>query len=269
LINVLHSSGWLPTDSSVHSVVEEQAGGGGGLGKASRLVITYRDHEEHALSLILKQANEIMPRSIALLAHEVRAYGSDIFTKAGLTVPRHVAITEGPLAPALLLEDLGDSGFTRFRVGCTEQDALAMMEAAAALHAEHWEYPRERYEWVPDVIDSDITKYCIDSLARFSSWPPSLRQHATFVACHAEMIAARLTDGHTTITHGDFHCLNLSLRNTDGVVGVTIVDLQLIQRATPMLDVARFIGTSLQSRVRGQIDGKTSRTLLRQIAGSR
>jgi hypothetical protein len=130
------------------------------------------------------------------------------------------------------------------------------METAAALHAKHWEYPRGRYDWVPDVIDSEVTRYCLESLAGFASWPPSLRAHATFVASHTRAVASRLTEGRTTITHGDFHCLNLSLRETGGNIGVTVVDLQLVQRATPMLDVARFMVTSIRNRLRRRIDRK-------------
>jgi aminoglycoside/choline kinase family phosphotransferase len=256
LATVLRSAGWMPSGASVSSISEEQAGGGGGLGMASRLTITYKHDEERVLTLIAKQARRSIRQSIAMLEHEVRAYQSDIFVKAGIALPQHLVVTEGSLAPALLLQDLGDSSFKRFKTGCTEREAFAAIETAAALHAEHWKYPLERYNWVPNVIDSDVTRYCIESLDGFSSWPSSLQTHATFVASHAAMVASHLTGRHTTITHGDFHCLNLSFKDVAGIIDVTVVDLQLVQRATPMLDIARFIVTSIRGGLRGQLDRK-------------
>ncbi len=256
LTTALRSAEWIPNKATVTAITEEQAGGGGALGKAGRLTVTYNDVDEQVLTLIAKQARASIPQSVAMFEHEARAYESDIFEAAGVAVPQHLLVTEGPLAPALLLHDLGDSGFKRFETGCTERDAFAALETAAALHAKHWKYPRARYDWVPDVIDSDVTRYCIDSLDGFSSWPAALTEHATFVASHASAIASRLSASHTTIAHGDFHCLNLSLKNVDGIIDVTVVDLQLVQRATPMLDVARFIATSLRRDARRQLDKK-------------
>lgn len=250
---VLRSAGWIPQKASVSSIAEVQAGGGGALGKAGRLTITYNDNHERVLTLIAKQARASIPQSVAMFDHEVRAYDSDIFTRAGIAVPRHLVLTEGR---ALLLQDLGESGFVRFETGYTERQAVAAIETAAALHATHWEYPRERYGWVPDVIDSDVTTYCIESLDRFSAWPSTLRTHADFVAAHARAIASRLSGGHTTITHGDFHSLNLSLSDVDAAISVTVVDLQLIQRATPMLDIARLIASSLRGPVRRRLEKK-------------
>lgn len=254
LTAVLRSAGWIPSTAEVGSIVAEQAGGGGALGKASRLVISYGHGAEHTLTLISKEARESIPQSVAMLDHEVRAYESDIFGEAGVSIPRHAVMTEG--RRALLLEDLGDAGFKRFETGYSEQEAFAVVETAAALHAEHWGFPRARYGWVPDVMDADVTKYCIEGLDGFSDWPPSLREHATFVAEHAEAVARRLSGKHVTIAHGDFHCLNLSLRNVDGAIGVTVVDLQLMQRATPMLDVARLVVTSLRGDLRRRLDRK-------------
>jgi hypothetical protein len=256
LTAVLRSAGWIPHGAAVSSIARDQAGGGGALGRADRLTVGYGPDGEHVLTLIAKQARPSVPQSVAMFDHEVRAYESGIFAAAGVALPRHLVVTEGPLAPALLLQDLGDSGFTRFETGCTERQAFAAVETAARLHATHWGHPRERYDWVPDVLDSDVTAYCLERLDGFTSWPPSLRTHAAFVATHAREVASRLSAGATTIAHGDFHSLNLSLREVGGRTEVTVVDLQLVQRATPMLDVARFVTTSLREPLRRRLDRK-------------
>jgi hypothetical protein len=69
LTAVLRSAGWMPGGARISSIVEEQAGGGGALGRADRLTVTYEHEKEHDLTLIAKRSRRSIRQSAALFEH--------------------------------------------------------------------------------------------------------------------------------------------------------------------------------------------------------
>lgn len=187
---------------------------------------------------------------------EVEVYAR-LGAQLGVRVPRcYTAERDDDGGFVLLLEDLAADPSVEFgdvAAGCADARAHAVIDSLAALHAKWWESPRlageswlspfgvigqqlerlvarretffERYgELVPDDV-ADVTR------RGGRSWRPVLD----------ELVAAP-----ETLVHIDTHLDNIAFRSSDDGVDAIVFDWQGTSRGCAALDVALFLGGSLE-----------------------
>ena len=159
----------------------------------------------------------------------------------------------------LILEDLAPAASGDQVAGLTPVQARAVIDAAAALHAEWFDRPElATYDWMPDLNDPST-----ETIAQLFpvGWPTFLERYGdslpqrvlrwceSFVPGVVDWIHT-YDDWPTTLIHGDFRLDNIFF---DANGGVSLVDWQLSMRAPSTTDLVYFIGTNLPTELRREL----------------
>lgn len=261
--------GWLnevmPADVGeiVGLEVHDLGTGVGILGEVARLHLTYASGQDGPSTMIAKCASP-SPESVGLAQamgfyeREVSFYRHTAPTLTGVRVPRpfHVDAAEGSVPFVLLLEDIAGARCPDQIAGLTIDEAGAILDTVAALHAAFWESPAlDELTWLPP-MNNDLYKGA-GALAELrwdgfvEAWGPKVSP--TILAAVEQVIPryGRLLDwwveqGHATFTHTDCRAENYLFGGAAGADAVTVVDFQLCTRHVGAWDVANLLGGSLR-----------------------
>ncbi|MGH3719729.1 MAG: aminoglycoside phosphotransferase family protein [Pseudonocardiaceae bacterium] len=259
MTDVLRNGGWLGPDGRVAGLRVGRVGGAGLVGTVDRVWLDYSGTAGSAPeSLIVKYPPAGSADSSTLALAEARFYRERVHESAGVRVPTvyHCAIDEVAGTCLLLLEDLGDGGFVRQRDGCDPARATLALDEVVRLHGHWWNRDLPAgLNWVRDPVDAEISTFCLRWLRAYTGdWPAMLGEVPRLLIAHFDALAERLSRAPRTLVHGDFHSQNLAFGGDDADPTVTLIDFQFVQRATGMVDVARFLATSLTTETRRAVD---------------
>ncbi|MBW2382712.1 MAG: phosphotransferase [Deltaproteobacteria bacterium] len=163
----------------------------------------------------------------------------------------------------LLLEDLTRTGVLLASLGdrATLEQAEAVIDALASLHAAYWECDRFHADlaWVPSYEkrrhrdlpwERFITgQMCERALRRHGAdFPPEFEQIARTCIDRRDHLERLWAEGSRTLVHGDCHLGNLFFE--DARTG--FFDWQICARAPGMRDVSYFMCNSLPEKLRQQ-----------------
>ena len=249
----LRASGVLSERSTVVALDVVPLGGEGLVGEVRRLRPVYAG-EPGPATLIHKAPAARVAEGARMAAAERDFYRAGIAGGAGVSVPvAHHVGDDGQL----LLSDLGDGGFVPQVVGHRPEQAARALREVATLHRAF----RGRAPVAETPVDSPVAAFCRGVLrTRGGGWPSVLGDRAALLVEHLDLIAALLATPDATLAHGDFHSQNTHLGRT----ACTLIDFQFVQHASGMLDVARFLGTSLTTDTRRAVE----RDLLAEYAAA-
>jgi aminoglycoside/choline kinase family phosphotransferase len=161
----------------------------------------------------------------------------------------------------LVMEDLVGVRSVDQIEGCTLAEAMAAMSSLARIHATWWEAgPIEDVEWLPRPGDSPYPEALAGQVA--ASWPNVMADHADLVSSETAALGARmpelipllmsrLSEGPTTLVHGDYRLDNLMFAE-DGIEPLTVIDWQICLRGRPGYDLGYFMSQSLDSKMRAE-----------------
>ncbi|MEQ8716722.1 MAG: aminoglycoside phosphotransferase family protein [Acidimicrobiales bacterium] len=163
---------------------------------------------------------------------------------------------------AIVLEDL--TGRCTLHDGghpCTPAEAAAVVDVLARLHGTFWDDPRlesqgslgwlgslrRRETRLGDLLAVPLTELGLRRAANLI--PPELRsparRHARRRRSHMEVLAA----GPTTLVHADCHPGNIAFTR-QSPPGAVLCDWQMVRTGSWARDVAYFLATGLDARVR-------------------
>jgi hypothetical protein len=153
----------------------------------------------------------------------------------------------------LLLEDLGPAADVDQFTGVTLDMARRGLEALAGLHGPtSARSDLHRAPWLagvgellaplyaavlPSLFEQFLERYAQRIDERTRSTVEALKERL-------DLYSGYVTP-HPCVTHGDFRTDNLLIEAADGAVAVAVVDWQTVAVASPLLDVAYFLTTSL------------------------
>lgn len=259
MTEALRHGGRLGSDGQVTAVRSGPIGGFGLIGRVDRVCLDYSGEAGAApASVIVKRPSLNLTDSRALALTEARFYRERISRSAGIHSPEIYccAIDEERETCLLLLEDLGDDGFIRQLRGCTAQHAALALAEISRLHGLWWNRePPPSLDWLRAPIDTDAFRFCRRWLRAYEGdWPEALGEIPRRLVSSLDALAEQLSCPPRTLVHGDFHCQNMAFSSAWANPAVTFIDFQLAQRATAMLDVARFLATSLATSARREVE---------------
>ncbi|MET9025949.1 phosphotransferase [Nocardia sp. NPDC004168] len=264
LESTLRATHRLSSTDRIDDVAIHRLAQSGLVGEVLRLSISYgRPDTSGPDSLIYKQASDRFPESRHLAEVELGFYRYHETNPTPIDVPAVLARGLTPV-PWLLMEDLGDDGFVRQIDGCPPDLAFRAISALATMHVWGWNraLPAE-WDWLLPPASSRVGTFCRRWLRGYSGdWPTVLGSLPALVVDKFDAVAALLTPPRRTIAHGDFHSQNIHF----GPRRCTLIDFQFLQHASGMLDVARFLATSLTTEVRRAIEGDLLRTYHDRLA---
>ncbi len=227
------------------------------LGSVARIHVQYDlSSATGPSSLIVKSPSTEFEDGRALSSVEAKFYSNRIPDSSSIQTPEvyYCGLDAQTQRSCLLLEDLGDRGFVRQIDGCSKEEAMLAIRQIAKLHARWWnrELPPQ-LTWIRPPAQSRVGLLCKRWIESYpGEWPAVLGWLPSRLRERYDDIGARLSSGPRTIVHGDFHSQNISFREDRG--DCTLIDFQFVQHASGMLDVARFLATSLQTDVRRAIE---------------
>ena len=193
-------------------------------------------------------------------AREVHFY-REMAASAGISTPRwYVAeVDEGTGEFVLLMEDLAPAEQGDQLRGVSLDQARAVIDEAAKLHASHWEDPAlEDLAWVSGsraAPASQATPDAVQALWRGfrDRYAPRLEPAHIEVG---ERLAGRFggfaaaREGPRCLTHNDFRPDNMMFATAAGGKPVTVLDWQSVSLGAGAVDVAYFLAGALPADVR-------------------
>ncbi len=246
----------------VASVEIEPVGQGVGiLGLLARLHVTYADPRSELPRTLIAKIASSNPETVGVAVHygfylnEVRFY-RDCSSTPGLRVPalHYSDIDDSETMFVLLLEDLGAARLADQIEGCAPEDAVHVIDAAAALHSFWWNSPKlSDLTWLRPV-NNDAYKSAQEQYT--AVWPGFVERYgdrlpagalavgAGYQTQIADMFDWIVENRPHTIAHTDFRLDNLFFDHPDGSP-VTVIDWQLSVRGMGPLDVSYFIAESM------------------------
>lgn len=249
---LLLQQGLIEDGTRVASVAPLEMSAAGLLGTVTRLRLEFNPPgADGPRTLILKVPSSDSSLSREMSRVEAQFYADRIADGASIRVPAaYYCRVEEPL---LILEDLGEDGFIPQITGCSSAQALQAIREIAKLHARWWNVDLpEGLRWIEPPSDSPAGRFCAHWLRLYrGDWPPALGPVPEILRQRYGEIALRLVSTPWTVVHGDFHSGNLSFGPNRAV---TLVDFHRVERATGMVDIARFLATSLQTETRRAIE---------------
>jgi hypothetical protein len=265
LTEVLRYGGHLP-NGSVKTVEATPLGAGVGfVGQLARLSMSY-DGESGGLPDAMVAKFPIVDPVAQYLAKMYGFYTTEAgcyqqASTIGLGVPTPVTylseVSEDGAATLILMEDLSDARMADQVAGADLDDACAVIDAAAQLHATWWESPRlDELTWLRPLNNP---AYMGVGDQYVQSWPAFAEMFADAPAVALEVgerIGPQLASTYdwimanrpTTLAHTDFRLDNFFFGRADAPV--TIIDWQLTVRSSGAFDVGYFIVESMTTDMR-------------------
>ncbi|MFI5508423.1 phosphotransferase family protein [Mycobacterium sp. NPDC051804] len=255
----------LGTDVSDVDVTAIGTGQTGATYRVSATYATPKTDLPNSFAIKLSAQDDAVRERVALGYRSEVEFYSRIADRMRIPVPQsfHCDISEDGADVVLLLGDMAPAVQGDQIAGCTEQEARLAVEALAGLHGPSWCDP----EWMdlaaivmPKPGDDDAAKglgdvstmaadIVIDRLgARISP-----EDQETLVASMASVTAwLRAEPKRFALMHGDYRLDNM-LFDPDRT-RITVVDWQTVGIGLPGRDLAYFTGTSLEPRLRADIE---------------
>lgn len=247
----------------------------GQLGLVVRLSLTYDGAEPGPLATVMLKlpSNDARSRKVGttlgIYEGEVRFY-QQIAPAVAIRVPRlyHAGIEPATGRFTLLREDLSTTGTPGDMIaGGTPQQAAQALDALTALHAPTWSDPAlSELKWLADpgrnqVFLAGVQPMLPLFLERFGD-RLDRRDVALVeqVTPHANGWAARMTQGHRVVLHGDYRMDNVFFPH-DAAAPVAVFDWQATRLGPPLVDASVY----LVAVFRWRIDAVTSANSCRGI----
>ena len=244
---ILRRAGRLAPDTRILSVRPEALEGGGLVGNVQRLHVSYA-HTPGPGTFIVKLPSHQLTESAAFSQTEACFYQQADRWFPGIHVPIYYAGDEN----YLLLEELHNGCFVKQLAGCNAAQAQLAIRQIAQLHAQWWDrnLPADLH-WVQPLNTAPAGIFCTQRLQAYSGeWPALLQAYLPRITSRLNKLQSLLLAAPRTIVHGDYHSQNIFFREDDA----TLIDFQFMQQACGMLDVARFMATSLTTELRRSIE---------------
>ncbi|GAA1466543.1 phosphotransferase family protein [Microbacterium thalassium] len=223
-------------------------------GVPTRLVLKLTAHDADSAEAAHQENNYL---------REVRFY-QDLARELHIRVPEvhHAVISDDGKRFALLMEDLAPCSTRDQIAGCSAAEAEAVVMEVAKLHGQMWQReelhaldwlpgPREIPEEVLPFLPAMFGAFCERFEGRLA--PEVVEIGRAFFEDFAAYLTAQ-NSAPTTLQHGDFRADNLLFDVRDGTDRLAVVDWQTIQRGPGVLDVAYFLGGSLDPTDRRAIE---------------
>lgn len=239
--------------------------GTGLIGDSYRLVLEWEGHRPPGApeTLVVKlPAEDATSRQTGVglrnYEREVRFY-REIAPTMGIRLakPWSAEWDEGDGSFVVVLEDLAPARVGDQLRGCTVAEAESVVDAAALMHASHWNGQELTgyASWMSTTADEERAGQ-LGMLWSFA-WPQFLERHGHRLDADARVLAerfgavigswARDRPGPMTVVHGDFRTDNMLFGGTVDRPTVVPVDWQTPAIGPGVGDVAYFIGASLMT----------------------
>jgi hypothetical protein len=247
---------------------EARAVGTGQIGDSVRFTLRYaRGGESAPASLVGKFPSAdatSFATGVALgnYAREVHFY-RELAASARIATPLwYLAEVDEPSGEfVLLMEDLAPAEQGDQLAGVSLDQARAVIDEAAKLHASHWEDPRlDDLPWVsgsraappskatPEAVTGLWTAFCARYAARLSA--EAIEVGEALAGGFGRYAQAR--QGPRCLTHNDFRPDNMMFATAAGGRPVTVLDWQSVALGAGAVDVAYFLAGALPADVRRQ-----------------
>jgi len=225
----------------------------------ARLRISYADVSAGPESLVAKIRGKKpvqlqMDQAMGLFERERRFY-TDFSARVPVHTARLYYAGDGDATP-LLLQDLGGLRMGDQRQGLALDDAFAMMDTLATMHAKFWQSSALTPEWLVSPTEGAICQMISQVVA--SGAPAAAERFAGKVSddtLSAMMTAAqdwnqvlhRCTDGPHTLTHNDCRLDNVFFEGSSAEQTVTpyLIDWQMPAATRGTQDVANLLAGSM------------------------
>lgn len=259
--------GWLDgvlrdaghNQSKVTKLRVEQVALSGATTDMARLRITYADADGGPESLVAKirggkPVQVQMDQAMGLFERERRFY-----TELSASVPVHTAALyfagDGDTTP-LILQDLGGMRMGDQRQGLAVDDAAAMMDSLAALHARFWQSPELTADWLvspTEGVYSQMIVQVVESGAsavveRFTGQVSDVTMAAVVDAAQDwNHVLQRCAEGPKTLTHNDCRLDNVFFDGPSAGASITpyLIDWQVPAVTRGTQDVANLLAGSV------------------------
>jgi hypothetical protein len=260
---------WLSQviDAPVAAIQYENLGEGVGvMAEVSRLHVTYAEPVDRAPTFILKtaspaEANRDTATTYGFYRREVRFY-QEVAHGLSLRVPRawFSDMAESSVPFAILMEEIVGAQPMDQLVGCTVEEAEAVVDALALLHARWWNSPDlDQLDWLPPVNNDMYKGYAqvMPQLAPLlrSAWEDRLDPAGWPIVEAMESRYVNYLDwwmrsGHVTFCHYDVRPDNILLPAAGSGDALCLLDWQLAVRHTGTFDLAYFLGQNVSPEFR-------------------
>lgn len=253
---VLKHNGTIGPDVQVGLPAISEMEGPGLIGHVIRLHLTYDPAAAGPASLIAKFPSRTLAQSLAFSCTEADFYAHHINGPAALQTPKvyYCRSDESNNRCCVVLEDLHNGRFVKQIDGCNETQARLAIRAIARLHGAWWNKPLPAaLSRVRPPLSSPIGNFCSARLRSYKgAWPSLLSAIMPRFIKSCDLLRAQLSAGPRTLVHGDFHSQNIYF--SDDGASLTLIDFQFVQQGSGMLDVARFLATSLPVHTRRDLE---------------
>ncbi|MFN6119595.1 MAG: phosphotransferase [Actinomycetes bacterium] len=271
---------------TVVAVEAETIGEGVGLMAAlARLRLTYADGETGPASVIAKLPAAIeQSRQVATMfgfyEREVSFYREAAPTIDNVANAHFADIDDTGSSFVIVMDDLSHCRTPDQVAGCSPQDAAAIIDAAADLHARYWANEAlDGLTWLPRVdneryigaIPSYVGMRPAFEAGRYQQLSEVGRRVADRIAESSERMMLDFADRpELTMAHYDLRLDNI-LFHDDAPAGrppVYILDWQLSVKTLGAFDVAYFLGWSMTDEVRRQLTEPLMRRYHDRLTGN-
>ncbi len=276
LTAVLRTSGAIDGSTAVSSIdIEPFAVGAGLLSLLYRASLGYTGGGGPASVIVKFPIDHPHQRGLAdslgFYPREVRFY-TEVAPKSNVRTPQVHAAMIAPDSTdfVVVMEDLSTRGAADQRVGATWEQALASIDAMAALHASWHQSPD--LAGLADTFPPMLNPGYLHGLPQiFAAGWPATQQHAAdlltpeliaFGDRYGELMEFMLTAANepATFVHGDWRLDNLFFDGDD----VIVIDFQISGLASGTYDLGYFVSQSIERSVRA---GREHELIDRYLAG--
>lgn len=194
---------------------------------------------------------------LGLYAKEVRFY-RELAPQLPIRTPRTLVAEMAPDGSSfcLLFEDLGPARGGNQIAGCTIEDARAVVQQAAALHAPSWHNPAMLdCDWLqPDpAAAAQVKALYPQAQAVFRERYADLLEPEYMALCE-ELAAITATTERvaerTSLVHGDFRLDNVLFDIKGGSEPVAVLDWQTLTIGNGLTDIGYFLGCGIGNDLR-------------------
>jgi Ecdysteroid kinase-like family len=233
-------------------------------GEIYRARLKYSDkQQDNPESVVLKIPQPRSLRTTWLLdayRYEVEFYRT-LAPNVGIPVPRHIYSEIDPETCdyVLVIEDFPDSTNVPDETGATKEQAYALLENMAKLHAKHWSSPEMLRRKIPTIEDSfdflnallaKCTPVLLSRLGRYMQ-PEEMEVFRALPSGFRAAVEPLLATPRTLV-HNDFAMKNILIRRGVDAHSFVLVDWANLRWGPGVRDLSFFIMTSVPPSIRSR-----------------
>jgi len=247
---------------AIVAVSTEHIGEGVGiLGEVARMTVTYATGESGPHTFIAKcqsihPENVMVSQMMGFYEREINFY-NDLAADLDIRTPRCYAadMADGGAPFVLVLEAIEDARLIDQVVGATFDEAAAIIDMVASLHAAYWGTDELfAMEWLPPMnnplykgaaglVDANWDEFVTTWADRIP--PETIEWCDRLKPRYGDMLDWWQDNAPVTLTHTDCRAENYLFGGRNGDDAVTMLDFQLATRHVGTWDVANFLGMSV------------------------